>query len=320
MQSSTQGRLCIILRIDLRQTPYCPKKVIHYKDLQIVDDTILVVKDQVSAINSYHFRTYSTTSLRDLGCFGMSGRGPGEMLSPYIVHCSSSLGLHLRENSTSSLCAVDVMAAIDKTSHYVSCETLAPLGSLDCIPIADSIMLNFCLEGNDYVFRLVNYDGRTESLINMFPGFGENTVSHFSSLLTSNTDAEKVIQLMVFLPQFSILSVNGDVVSYAVSKHYTQWRSIFSQPLGPGSIQYYSGVASDKNYIYASFAGIPLKQLQDASIGTEIHVFDWSGHFVHAIRVREDIDNIAIDSVNNRLYCRRRSDHSIIRYSLEEVV
>ena len=33
MQSSTQGRLCITLRIDLRQTPYCPKKGIHYTAL-----------------------------------------------------------------------------------------------------------------------------------------------------------------------------------------------------------------------------------------------------------------------------------------------
>ena len=294
--------------------------VVDCQDIQVIYDTILVVRDRISDINNYHFRTYSTTTLGNLGCFAMSGRGPGEMISPYIVHCSSSAGLLVRENSTSSLCAVDVMAVIDKTNHYVSCETLAPLGSLDCMPIADSTLLNFCLDGNDYVFRLVGSDCRQATAVNLFPEIGEDAASHLSSLFTSNTDIGKAAQFMVFLPQLSIVSADGHVSVVAVSKAYTQWRSVLSQPLGPDSVQYYLGVASDVNYIYASYAGLPLKRLQDASLGTEIHIFDWSGKFVHAIKVDADIDCLAMDAINKYLYCRRRSDHSIVRYNLNGIV
>lgn len=36
MQSSTFGRLCITQRIDLRGTYNCPKKEVHYTDIDLI--------------------------------------------------------------------------------------------------------------------------------------------------------------------------------------------------------------------------------------------------------------------------------------------
>jgi hypothetical protein len=48
MQSSTFGRLCITQRIDLRGTYNCPKKEVHYTDI----DLIALDKGEISVNNS----------------------------------------------------------------------------------------------------------------------------------------------------------------------------------------------------------------------------------------------------------------------------
>lgn len=294
--------------------------IIDCQDIHVIDDTILVIKEHISSLNNYHFKAYSTNSLRPLGSFAISGRGPGELLSPYIVHCNSSEGLFVKENSTGLLHRINVIAAINGETDYLSDgEPVSPY-SLDCIPITDSTILSFCLDGNDYVFQLTNSENVNNDIFKLYAGFGERAVTHLSSMFTSNTDLGRIVQFMVFFPQYTILSANGNCHSFAIYKKYSQWRTLFSNQLSPESIQYYTGVTSDKQYIYASYVALPLKKLQDASFGTEIHIFDWSGHFVHSIKVREDIDNLAIDSINKRLYCRRRSDHSIIRYNLSRIL
>ena len=51
MQSSTFGRLCITQRIDLRGTYTCPKKEVHYTDI----DLIALDKGEISVKKDIRF-------------------------------------------------------------------------------------------------------------------------------------------------------------------------------------------------------------------------------------------------------------------------
>ena len=55
-------------------------------------------------------------------------------------------------------------------------------------------------------------------------------------------------------------------------------------------------------------------------MGTEIHVFDWTGRFVLNIIVAENIAEITFDEKNKYLYGIDSSNGDIVRYDLKALI
>lgn len=298
-------------------------EVLDYYYVQVVNDTVLVLSDQVSDDNPYHFKAYSAKTLNYLGAFGRNGRGPGEMLYPHAVRKSpSEKYLCVNDNSAGLACLVDVEKSIKSQNTAVVQSYALPSGIIDWLPLSDGKQFMLLLENKEMVFHLVGSDGEVSKVFDLYKGHNdERYLTHLSSLLLHNEKTGQVAEVMVFFPQINFIDTyNGQVYSVAVNKDYRNWQSVMSQMLSAGTKQYYVGAASTSDNIFAVYKNVSISDLAEDSHDTHIHIFDWNGNFLYDICVTENIESITFDSRTDFLYAIDKTEGKIVRYDLSGLI
>lgn len=298
-------------------------EVLHCCGIQVVNDTVLVFQDQVNDSNPYHFKAYSTNTFEYMGSFIRNGRGPGEMIYPYIV--KSSCGdpyLHLDAGQMGKAFSVNVEKSIKTRMASISQSYDLPSNVISWIPMEGIGQFILQLDNSESVFRLIGKDGNISKTFNLYENIdGERYATHLSSILTNDGNKGKVAEFMVFFPQFNMIdTADGLVQSIAVDMNYRKWKTVLNSKLSPDTIQYYEGVTSTPEYIFATYKDVPLSKLNERGLGTYIHVFDWDGNFIYEISVEENIDNIAYDARTGYLYCHEKDEDRIVRYALSGIL
>lgn len=287
-------------------------------DIQIVNDTILVLMDQVSDMDNYHFKAYSTKSSAYLGSFLQYGRGPGEMISPRFAPASSSERyLTIKENAAGRAFIVDVESSI-RTNRTVTVEQVdLPEDVLDWFPLPDSEGFVLQLENRRLLYRKLGRDGAAVWSASPYNGIDAvRCMPHLSSVLVLNGETGMIAEVMLFLPQVNIFDTADSIIrSVAVDKDYRQWRSLTGKMLGPETVQYYVCAAASPDFIFAAYRNAPLADLSKES-DMSIHIFDWSGRFLCEMKVSENIVSMAYDNLNSCLYAIEQTAHHIVRYNL----
>ena len=312
-----------VVSIEADTTLFSFTEVLNCLDIKIVNDTVLVLMDQANDINPYHFKAYSTDTFEYLGSFIRKGRGPGEMLSPYVMRTNpDEKYLTLRDNSVSQVFVVDVEKSVKSQETSVLFNSDLPSGTFDCFILPDSMQFRSQIENKEIIFRIIDKDGNEAETFSPYKGIdGERYMTYFSDILVSNWKNGKVAEAMIFFPQINIFDTeNGTLKSVAVDKYYRKWKLVMSKMIGPDSRQYYVGASSSQDYIFAAYKNVTLAELMKGGQGTSIHVFDWEGTFLYDIRVKEDIECMAFDSRTEYLYCIERSERNIVRYDLSELL
>lgn len=301
----------------------CPfPEVLHCCGIQIVNDTVLVLQDQVSDSNPYHFKAYSTNTFAYMGSFIRNGRGHGELVQPHIAKSNTlERYLSVNVNQEGKAYKLDVDESIKSREAAVIYSYTLPAGILDWLPLPDARQfvlrqdngeLLFQVSDNDSVVSEFNLGGNIE---------GGQFITYFSSFLVNDGDRGRVAECMIFFPQLNIFDTrNGQVQSIAVDKAYREWESTLNNMISPDTIQYYEGATSTPEYIFATYKDVPLSRLNERGQGTFVHVFDWEGNFIYNIEVSENIDNIAYDARTGHLYCHEKTEDRIVRYDMSGIL
>ena len=297
-------------------------EVLHCHALQIVSDSIMVMADQVSENNPYHFKAYSTNTFEYLGSFVRNGRGPGEMISPHIARCNTSdRYLSISDNAIGEAYLVDVPSSIITGRGLFIESYQLPSGIIDWLSIPDSGQFLLQQENEEMIFRIIGSGDYDKEIIRPYEGIdGNRCLTYFSSLFVNNGASGEVAEVMMFFPQINIIDTkSGELFSMAVDNSYRKWKQVLASIITMDTKEYYSGATATSEYIIAVYRHLPLKSMSESGHGTSIHVFDWDGNFLFDIKVSEDIGNITYDCIHKSLYCLDM-DVGIIRYDLSEIL
>lgn len=297
-------------------------EVMHCYDIKIVSDSIIVFYDQANEKDPYHFKAYSTDTFEYLGAFVQKGRGPGEMVSPWISACNTSgRYLYCEDNQSSVAYKIDVAESVRSGQVSVEDSFKVPSAVIYHIPLSDSVRFVMQSENREMVLRTIDKNGNILRAWEPFPGIdSDRCVTHFASMFEDRGNVIDVVQVMIFFPQINIIDTeSGTIRSIAVDRSYRKWKQVIGSMINMDMMNYYFGVTSTSEYIIASYRHLPLKSMSESGHGTSFHVFDWEGNFLIDIKVSEDIGNITYDSRRNLLYCLDVSGR-VIRYDLSGIL
>ena len=288
-------------------------------DLQIVDDTVLVVSDQIKDSGQYRFKAYSLNTFNYLGSFIRNGRGPGEMIGSRLSGGNlpeACVGVYVSQTRQAYI--VDVEESIKSGQTIIIKNFVLPSNILAWIPMPDDGQFILLIENQEFIFKAIKRDGTISQTFNLYKGAdSKRHVTHLSSILTNIGCSGKVAEFMLLFPQFNIMDTeSGQVRSFAVDAAYRKWKAVLNKRIWKDNIDYYTGVTSTQDYIFATYKGVPISSTYNKDQGTSIHIFDWNGHFLYDIDVTENIDNMAFDSRTGYLYCNERVESKIVRYDL----
>ena len=215
----------------------------------------------------------------------------------------------------------DIKSSDDIRKDLVLNRINVPDNVLDWIPATDSSLFSMSLNSDKLHFLLSDMCGNEITTYQLYnDANGQVVVPKISCLFTNNTQSGKVAAAMLSLPQIYILNTSdGKVKSVAVNSQYRNWKNIVTEMFGPETIEYYSGIASDDDYIYAVYSGASIMEVNSGEFVPSLHVLDWDGNFLYELRLEDSISNLAVDSHSKMLYCLRKSDHSILRYDLSRL-
>lgn len=297
--------------LDLAESAQCT-------DIQIVNDSILVLMTTPTEADPYFFKAYSINTLEYLGSAVMRGRGPEEMEAARIIKCCSPEGnIIISDNSVSECIELDILGTIASNKLLAVADYKMPEGAIDFLPLPDGKSFSLILESGLTTYQTTDASGRVLSKFNLQKELStENAVTLTSSVLTAPGEDGKLAMAMLFFPQIAIFDTQeGECYSVATAKEYTSWES--PSPLDFNTVQHYMNICSSKDFIFASYLGLPLSRLISGDCRTGIHVFDWDGDFLLDIKLEENISSMAFDSVNNMLYALDASTGRPVRYNLE---
>lgn len=298
-------------------------EVLNCLNLQIINDSILIIQDQVNETNTTHFKAYSTKSFEYLGALIHNGRGADEMLSPSIVKVvSSEEDLYLKTASSPNVYRLDVLNSLTSRHVMIAEEFVLPSNRVDWIPLRDSVHFIMNYEDREFVFHTVDDQGIKTGTFNVFEGIdaGRNA-THLSLFMVSGNASGKVAIPMIFSPVLCMLDTDsGEMYTIAVDKGYRKWESVINRPLDLNTIQYYTGAAASEDYIFAAYRELPLGKLRETGYGSSIHVFDWDGKFIYDIKVKENIEQMTFDNRTKCLYCIEKTKGIVIRYNMNELI
>lgn len=297
-------------------------EVLHCSGIQIVNATVLVLQDQVSDSNPYHFKAYSTNTFAYMGSFIRNGRGPGEFIHPHIAKSSTQEKyLSINVNQAGKAYKLNVEESIKYRETAILRSYVLVPGTIDWLPLSDMRQFILRQENRKPLFQVIDNDDVVLEFNLAGDIAGEQYVTCLSSLLVNNGNNGKVAECMIFMPFLNIFDTErGHACSIAVDKAYRKWERVLYSMSGPDTMQYYEGATSTSEYIFATYKGVPLSKLNERDQGTYIHVFDWDGNFICDIEVAENIDNIAYDARTGYLYCHEKTEDRIIRYDLSGIL
>lgn len=290
--------------------------------IHIVRDSILILYVQVTDEDPYHFKAYSTETFDYLGAFVREGRGPGEMVSPHIAKNDTGAEyLGLNDNQTGKACLVDVIRSISNNNTEIVRSYDLPSGVLDWLPLSDVEDFVLQQDGDEMLYRLIRSDDNSQQIFHPYEGIrGKGNITYFSSLFTMSGISGKVAEVMIFFPQINFLDTeNGRLYSVAVDRSYRKWESVLCRMMDMSTVQYYDGVTSNQDYVFAIYKGLTFSDMNKAGQGCSIHVFDWAGHFLCEIKISENLIDIAYDSSAELMY-GLDSEEDIVRYDLSEIL
>lgn len=290
--------------------------------IQIVRDSILILYVQATDGDPYHFKAYSTDTFEYLGAFVRKGRGPGEMLSPHIAkNYTGAAYLSLNDNQVGKAYLVDVFHSISNNNIEIVRSCDLPVGVLDWMPLPDAADFVLQQDGDEMLYRIIRSDANTQQIFHPYEGIpGKGNITYFSSFFTASGTSGKVAEVMIFFPQINFLDTeSGSMYSVAVNKAYRKWESVLGRMMGMSTVQYYDGVTSNQDYVFAIYKGLTFSDMDEGGHNCSIHVFDWAGHFLYEIKISENLSDIAYDSSAELMY-GLDSEENIVRYDLSAIL
>lgn len=299
-------------------------------DLSVESDSVLVLREMENSSRDFrYFKCWSLSDYSYLGSFVRRGRGPGEVLMPNFAgsFLSDETGGELSciaDISLSKLFSVDFPLSISSGETQSSLMCTLPEQTLYARPLDGNVMYVEYIDNDILRCRIMDMNG---SILNDYDIYGRfsalSCVYQLSHGLLVNRAKGLAASVMMSLPQMNILNLeSGDVSSFAVDREFGNWRKII-RPQHPDeimkSIEYYQSADASDDYIFAVYAGMPIRELVNRK-DTHLHIYDWSGRLLYDVTLPEVLHSIAFDANAEMLYGLNRDENRIYRYDLSGLV
>ena len=297
-------------------------KLVGSESVQIVQDTLIVIQSQISDVSPKFFQVYSAINKHCRGSYVFRGRGPDELLQPYITRTNSSLPvLNVYDMASGSAYKIDVTGAQEKGHNAIMQKITLPDNTIDWIPLSDNLSFTLTILRNELTGMCINQNGSISQEYKLFPKIDAiNHITRLSSILVSNNTTGQIAIFMVCFPHVIIIDPEKEKInSYAVDKSFRKWSTVLDSPFGPESIQYYSDATTSSDFIFAAYSGDSVRETNNAAHGTTIHVFDWAGNLLGAIKLRENLIRMSYDARSQHLYCIEQKG-DLIRYDMSDIL
>ncbi len=291
--------------------------------LRIVCDSLMVIAEKKANAGEYIYKVYSLNSLSYIGAAIRRGRGPEEFLAPHIVRgCSTDRYMCLSDNDEGCAYAMDVLESIHKGHPIFANEFCLPQGTVDWLPVSDSSHFSLVMKGEELFYQTSRSNGEIIGEFHPYPDIdGSRCATQLSELLLNSGDGGKIASVMMVFPQINIFDITaGTVHSTAVNREYSNWRALLNRPIDHNTVQYYDDAAASPEYIFASYAARPLKDILKGDYTTSIHIFDWEGSWLYDIKVEEKVDAMAYDSKGKYLYVIDKTEDRLVRYDFRNLL
>ena len=292
--------------------------ILYCQNLQIVEDSILVIQSLPQEGKSTLFDAYSIPGFQHLGSFVTQGRGPDEIPAPEIVGSDTKQNLlYIRDNATGDAYIIDVHKGIHTHEDDYIQNVHLPDNVVDWAPINRSTYLSLVHEGEELTLRMHSHE---TYIFHPYAGINaHNYMTKLSTKITGNEASGKFALAMVCFPQIAIVDSKSHALrSIAVDPSYRNWESILNRPFGPETIQYYRKIISSDRYIIALYDGCSLSDLihSDSGHRPALHVFDWNGNFLYDFQIKTGIEAMCYEPLSSCLYCIESTSGQLIRYDL----
>lgn len=252
--------------------------------------------------------------------FGNVGRGPGEI--EYLGNfdfVEDTLILYDAQN-------FNVIKYFDfELSSEISQFKIDPLGlTLQVVGLSDSLYVASGLIGNR-TLALYNSVGKHVGNIGELKGDTVEPISvrqHvFRKSVTANKKVEKIATSYMYTDLIEIYNFNGTRLAskfgpYEENPIY-KIENARMKKVDETRINYIS-VKSTENYIYGLYSG-RLASAPSNNVGNLVHIFDWNGNFIEALKFKEFLFDITIDDKDDNLYgLAFFPTFSVIKYDLQK--
>lgn len=291
-------------------------------DIQILNDSLLVIQNHVCEESPYFFYVWSLNDSHCLGAFAQKGRGPGEYFSPHISRSPTwERFLCFTDNGTCKAYIIDPLESFPQGATSLNNEIDLSGADVSWLPIQCNKQFVATIDGEKLGFKFIDNRGDCSCRISIFEKINfPNNATTLSNMICATGKEGIVAEALLFFPHIIFIDTStGLVRAYATHRDYRNWKTIINSPINMGSIQYYAGLTSSKEYVFATYWGMPLGKILNGNWNSTIHVFDNMGKFVYEIHVSEKIGDITVDSEAKYLYGIDLTDDSVVRYDLESI-
>lgn len=289
----------------------------YYTDLQIVNNSLLLLQK-----NGDEF--YDVFNLRTnefLTSLAHKGRAKGEFLSPYLSHVNPDRKyLSLTDNSLSRFFLIDVPASVSDNRVIIVNEIQLPNNTVDAIPVSDSSCFAILSNGGCFYTAVFDCNGQAITEFEPYSNPKLDADSHaafLSGIMAYNKEKNRIAIALVCFPQLLLIDSQGKAVrTISVSKESGNWRGIVDRGFDMSTRQYYAGICSSPDHLFASYWACPIEKTIVGGHNSCIHVFNWEGEFLYRINLTEDIGPIAFDSKTGILYGIDKTEGKVLKYNL----
>lgn len=309
-----------------------------------VYDTLLFCWNQKVVLGDYYYSIYSLNSGQKIGEFFSKGEGPNETLGvPPIFHIYNDQG-----NMKSLIFAVNndqiflwnISASLDRNT--LVCDTVYDYNwridhksaYLDIVFLNIDTMIaripSFPLSSDGATTSIPCLEVRTLSsnqLVHKYDLFKKTVYNENSSILQESffginasvrPQKDKLALGMIRLGQLNIVDVKTGQIKSTRIKNSGDI-SMFAGNMTDAK-HYYHSVTADEDYIYALCADEYLRNIDASSSFNKLHIFDWNGALIKAIKLPVGARQLRADITNGYLYTYDDLDRVIYKYALSDIV
>lgn len=283
--------------------------------LDVLESGLLVIE---SNLDSSKFKFFNSDEYQLIGSFGVSGRGPEEyseiIQQPVSTTIAEKTQLYdwvkKRLQVFTTSVSDDGTIVYSKSDEYILPPELM-LSQYSAF-INDSTVVSSGGLSNGYIsFTNVNTDKTTyfNPLEYDLSEYGYREKSYlFESFFGVNNEKKLIAVASKFIPEFHIVNFEGEIVAKTDLPSDVELGKL--QDIENMKANFY-GVTASANYVYASYVGKSLNEMNEMIDNNEfqevdlikLYKFDWEGNLVDSFILTGGLYRyLSIDEDNNRLY------------------
>jgi hypothetical protein len=292
----------------------------------------------------YFIKVYDLKSLKELGEFARKGRGPDEFPTTLLIdrafQCKNNIYVWAHDLNAGVLCRINITESLKKQTTIIDkkFKTKAESGFHTVFFIDSTKIIGRSTNSIPHMYRLQLYNPQQDIITKTVPLFPivkkkrddlDFIYRKYNYLYTSNiglkADKTKIASAMTSFDRIDIFDDNGVLEKSVlegieVPKNEIQSYLEAESNINTALMNYYTGIYTTDNYIYALYYGQPKSDYSKKLIETEIRIFDWVGKPLIKMKVPDYLLSFSINEEGGVMYGVDYFNGKNLRYDIKKII